>query len=80
MKPNLSFQAKKEASVSLCIDHPKKLLRSITQLHKFFLKDRPKRGGGIVHTNILILHNKKIENMMLDMKDSMIACNPKIGK
>ena len=29
---------------------------------------------------MLILHNENIEDMMLDMKDSVIACDPKIGK
>ena len=80
MKPNLSFQAKKEVSATLCIDHPRKIPRSITQLHKFFLKGRPKQGGGIVCTNMLILHNEKIEDMILDMIDGVIAHNPKIGK
>ena len=55
------------------------MLRSIAHVQKFFLKSQPKRGGATVFTNMLILHNENIEDMMLDMKDSVIACDPKIG-
>ena len=30
--------------------------------------------------NLLLLHNESIEDIILDMKDGMAACNPKIGK
>ena len=70
----------KEVSANLCIDHPRKMPRSITQLQKFFPKGRPKRGGGTVFTNILLLHNENIEDIILDMKDGMTSYNPKIGK
>ena len=78
-KPKYSGK-QKEVSADLCIDHPRKMPRSITQLQKFFPKGRPKRGGGTVFTNILLLHNENIEDMILDMKDSLAAYNPKIGK
>ena len=70
----------KEVSADLCIDHPRKMPRSITQLQKFFPKGRPKRGGGTVFTNILVLHNELIEDMIMDMKDGLAAYNPRIGK
>ena len=70
----------KEVDANMCLDHPGKMPRSITQLHKFFPKGRPKRGGGTVFTNLLLLHDEKIEDIIIDMKDAMEACNPKIGK
>ena len=70
----------KEVSANLCIDHPRKMPRSYTQLQKFFPKGQPKQGGRTLFTNMLIFHNEKIEDIILDVKDGMIACNPKIGK
>ena len=70
----------KEVDANMCLDHPGKMQRSITQLHKFFPKGRPKRGGRTVFTNLLLLHDEKIEDIIIDMKDAMEACNPKIGK
>ena len=54
--------------------------RSITQLQKYFPKGKPKKGGGTVYTNILILHSEDIEDMITDMKDGLEARNPRIGK
>ena len=31
-------------------------------------------------TNLLLLYNEKIEDIILDMKGSVEACNPKISK
>ena len=70
----------REVNANMCLDHPGKMPRSITQLHKFFPKGRPKRGGGTVFTNLLLLHDEGIEDIILDMKDAMEAYNPKIGK
>ena len=50
------------------------------QLQKYFSQARSKRGGGIVLTNILLLHEEKIEDMILDVKDKIEAFNPKIDK
>ena len=50
------------------------------QLQKYFLKGKPKRGGGTVFTNFLLLHDEEIEDMIIDMKDGMEAFNTKIGK
>ena len=72
--------AEKEVDANLCIDHPRKMLRSITQLQKFFPKGKPKRGGGTVYANFLILCNEQIEDMIMDMKDGLETCNPRIGK
>ena len=41
-----------------CVDHFSKLPRSITQLHKNFLKGKLKRGSGAIFTNCLILHTE----------------------
>ena len=59
-KPKTS-DTEKDASADLCINHPIKMLRSITQLQKFFPKGRLKRGGGTVFANILIPHNEEIK-------------------
>ena len=63
-----------------CADYLSKLLRSITQLHKYFPKDKPKRGSSTIFTNYLILHIEEIDDMMLDMKDEMNSRNAKISK
>ena len=52
----------------------------MTQLQKYFPKGKPKRGGGTVFTNFLLLHDEEIDDMIIDMKDGMEAFNPKIGK
>ena len=70
----------KEVDANLCIDHPRKMPRLITQLQKFFPKGKPKRGGGTVYANCLILHNEQIEDMIMDMKDGLETQNPRIGK
>ena len=57
----------KVISATSCIDHPRRMPRSITQLQKFFPKGRPKRGGGTVCTNMLVLHNESIDDMIFDM-------------
>ena len=77
-KPKTSGK-EKEVSADLCIDHPRKMPRLITQLQKFFPKGQPKRGGDTVFTNILILHNEEIEDMIMDVKDGLSARNPRIG-
>ena len=69
-----------EIDANLRIDHPNKMPRSITQLQKYFPKSKPKKGGGTVCTNILILHSEDIEDMIMDMKDGLEARNPRIGK
>jgi hypothetical protein len=69
-----------EIDANFCIDHPRKMPRSITQLQKYFPKGKPKKGGGTVYTNILILHKEDIEDMITDMKDGLEAYNPRIGK
>ena len=50
---------------------------SITQLQKYFLSGRGKRGGRIVLNNFLLLHNKRVEDITLDMKDNMQVVNSK---
>ena len=69
-----------EIDANFCIDHPRKMPRSITQLQKYFPKGKPKKEGGTVYTNILILHKEDIEDMITDMKDGLEAYNPRIGK
>ena len=49
-------------------------------MQKFFPKGKPKRGGGTVYANCLILHNEQIEDMIMDMKDGLETQNPRIGK
>ena len=49
-------------------------------MQKYFPKGRPKRGGGKVFTNFLLLHDEKVEYMIIDMKDSMQSFNTKMGK
>ena len=61
-------------------DQLSKIPRSIVQLQKYFPKGKPKREGGTIFTNLLLLHDKKVDDMMLDMKDSMQKCNLKLGK
>ena len=71
---------KNSCSQNLYIDQIGKILRSITQLQKYFPRGKPKRGSGTVFTNLLLLHNEKIEDMVIDIKDNMQTFNPKIGK
>ena len=63
-----------------CIDQSRKMPQSITQQQKFFLKGRPKQGGETVLTSLLLLDNKKIEDIILDMKDRIETCNHRISK
>ena len=56
---------------SVCIDYLNKLPKSITQLQKYFPKGRLKQAGRIVFINFLMLHNEKVEDMIIDMKDSL---------
>ena len=71
---------KKHCARLQCIDHLSKIPKSITQLQKYFSRARPKRGSRKVFTNLLLLHEEKIEDIILDMKDNMEVFNPKIGK
>ena len=52
----------------------------MTQLQKYFLKGKPKHGGSTVFTNFLILYDKEVDDMIIDMKDGMEAFNIKIDK
>ena len=65
---------------SVCIDHLNKLPKSITQLQKYFPKGRLKWAGRTVFTNFLMLHNEKVEDMIIDLKDSLQSYNTKMGK
>lgn len=47
---------------------------------KNFLRGKPKKSGGTVCTNLIILHDEEIADIIIDMKDSIKAFNPKIGK
>ena len=67
-------------SCSLYIDQLNKVPRSIVQLLKYFPKGKPKQEGGIVFTNFLLLHNERVEDMIMDVKNSMEIFNAKIGK
>ena len=64
----------------MCIDQLGKILRSIKQLQKHFPKGKPKWESRTVFTNLLLLHDEEIDDMILDIKDSMQECNPKLGK
>ena len=79
-KTDIESNLRKWFSQGICIDQQGKIPRSITQLQKHFLKGKPKRGGRTALTNLLLLHEEDIEDMMLDVKDSMQECNPKLGK
>ena len=52
----------------------------MTQLQKYFPHGRPKRGGRTVFTNFLLLHEKRVEDMILDIKDKMQVKNLRISK
>ena len=69
-----------QRSRSSCIHHLAKMPRSITQLHKYFPRGKPKWGGGTVFTIFLILHTEVIEDVILDVKDGMQSCDAKISK
>ena len=43
---------------STCIDNLTKILRSVTQLQKYFPKGKPKRGSGMVFTNFSYMKKK----------------------
>lgn len=64
----------------MCIDQVPKIPRSITQLHKYFPKGKPKRSGGTIFTNCLILHNEDIDDIILDLKEGINSYNPRIGR
>ena len=65
---------------SVCINKIAQIPRSIAQLHKYFLKGKPKSSVGTIFTNCLILHNEDIDDIILDLKEGMSSNNPKIGK
>ena len=49
-------------------------------MKKHFLKGRPERGGGTVFTNFLFLHDERVEDMIIDMKENTHSFNTKMGK
>ena len=63
-----------------CIDLVEKVLSSITQMQKYFLKGRPKKVGSTVFTNVLIAYNKDIDNTLENLRGSLERYNRKIGK
>ena len=84
-EPVLERSTEEEAPMILCdwnncIDQIAKIPRSITQLHKYFPRGKPKKGGGTICTNCLILHDEEIDDIILDLKEGMNSSNPKIGK
>ena len=84
-EPVLERSTEEEVTVIMCernkcIDQIAKTPRSITQLHKHFPKGKPKRGGGTIFTNCLILHDEEIDDIILDLKEGVNSSNPRIGK
>ena len=63
-----------------CINSVESMQTSITQFQKFFPKGRPEKLGGIVFTNVLVVHNEDIEEIVEDLKIGLERCNGKIGK
>ena len=49
-------------------------------MQKYFPEGKPKQEGGTIFMNLLLLHNEKIDDVILDMKDSVQKFNPKLGK
>ena len=84
-EPKLEESKEEDKTVIQCErkmfkDRMSKIPRSITQLHKYFPKGKPKRGGGTIFTNCLILYNEEIDDIILDLKDGTNSYNPRIGK
>ena len=63
-----------------CIDQLNKLPKSITQMQKCFPKGKPKRGGVTFFTDFLLLHDEKVDDVIVDMKENMHSFNTKMGK
>ena len=54
-----------------CIVGKDSIPELVIQMQKYFPKGRPKRGDKLVFTNILIAHDKGIEEIIRDMKCSL---------
>ena len=52
---------------------------SVTQMQKYFSKGRPKKGRGLVFTNVLITHDEEIEDIISDVKYSLERHKIRIG-
>ena len=55
------------------------MLESAIQIQKYFPKDRPKKGGRLVFTNVLIAYNEEIEDITSDVKYSLDRYKIRIG-
>ena len=63
-----------------CLDYLSKLPRSITQLHKYFPKGKPKRDSNTICANCLIPRPEEKEDVLMDAKDGTSLHNVKISK
>ena len=54
-----------------CIAGAEGVLESVIQMQKYFPKGRPKRGGRLVFTNILLVCDEEIEKIIRDVKYSL---------
>ena len=49
------------------------------QMQKYYPKGRPKREGKLVFTNVLLVYDKEIEEIIKDVKYSLERCKIRIG-
>ena len=57
--------------INKCIIGEDSIPESVIQIQKYFPKGRPKRGGGLVFMNMLIVYDEEIEEIIRDMKYSL---------
>ena len=58
-------------STSLVIQDPDDLLTSITAMSKYFFGARPNSKGGTIWTNVRILHDGDIDNIIADTREDL---------
>ena len=79
-KDNLEMSAAKAHTYMCeCVSSVEGISESVTQIQKYFSKGRPKRGGGLVFTNILLVHNEEIKEIIRDIKHILERHKIRIG-
>ena len=54
------------------ISAPNNIPKSITQMSKFFAGGKPNAKGGKIYTNIHLMHEEPLDNILLDLKKALL--------
>ena len=54
------------------ISTPNDILKSITQISKFFAGGKPNAKGGKIYTNVHFMHEESLDNILFDLKEVLL--------